>query len=67
MRKMPEKGMKSYAFEELVAEMAAAFVCAHLGLPYNNQHATYIESWLQSFKDNPKVLCRATTARTGCG
>ncbi|MBR0962504.1 DUF1738 domain-containing protein [Bradyrhizobium diazoefficiens] len=40
-------GSKSYAREELVAEMAGAFVCASLGIVPTVRHADYIGSWLE--------------------
>ena len=40
-------GTKKYAFEELVAEMNAAFCCASLGIVPTVRHADYIGSWLQ--------------------
>jgi len=40
-------GSKSYAREELVAEMAGAFVCASLGIAPTVRHADYIGSWLE--------------------
>ena len=36
-----------YAREELVAEMAGAFVCAWLGIVPTVRHADYIGSWLE--------------------
>jgi antirestriction protein ArdC len=39
-------GSKSYAREELVAEMAGSFVCASLGIVPTVRHADYIGSWL---------------------
>ena len=39
-------GIDAYAFEELVAEMGAAFLCSHLMLPGRMQHDSYIASWL---------------------
>ncbi|MBQ8101707.1 MAG: DUF1738 domain-containing protein [Afipia sp.] len=40
-------GSKSYAREELVAEMAGAFVCASLSIVPTVRHADYIGSWLE--------------------
>jgi antirestriction protein ArdC len=40
-------GSASYAREELVAEMAGAFVCAALGIVPTVRHADYIGSWLE--------------------
>jgi antirestriction protein ArdC len=40
------RGSKPYAREELVAEIAGAFVCASLGIVPTVRHADYIGSWL---------------------
>lgn len=40
-------GTKKYAFEELVAELSAAFACASLGIVPTVRHADYIGSWLE--------------------
>ena len=42
-------GSKAYAFEELVAEMNAAFCCASLGIVPTVRHADYIGSWLEKW------------------
>lgn len=47
------------AFEELVAEIGAAFLCAFLDMPYKNQHTAYIKGWVSMFKDKPETLFRA--------
>ncbi len=39
-------GSKKYAFEELIAEINAAFCCASLGIVPTVRHADYIASWL---------------------
>ena len=43
-------GTKNYAFEELVAEMNAAFCCASLGIIPTVRHADYIGSWLELWR-----------------
>jgi len=43
-------GSKSYAREELVAEMTAAFTCATLGITPTVRHADYIGSWLEIWR-----------------
>ncbi len=40
-------GTKKYAFEELVAELCAAFGCASLGIVPTVRHADYIGAWLE--------------------
>jgi len=54
---------KSYAYEELVAELGAAFVCAELGVQgQHEQHASYLDSWLSALKGDKTFLFRAAAA-----
>jgi len=39
-------GSKKYAFEELIAEISAAYLCASLNITPTVRHADYIGSWL---------------------
>ncbi|MBA8867027.1 antirestriction protein ArdC [Pantoea agglomerans] len=48
-----------YAFEELIAEMGSAFLCAQLGVYGEVQHESYIDSWLKVLKEDKKALFRA--------
>jgi antirestriction protein ArdC len=50
---------KKYAFEELVAELTSAFLCAHLGLKAELRHAGYIEHYLEVLKDDDRAFFRA--------
>lgn len=43
-------GSKSYAKEELCAEIAAAFLCATLGIVPTVRHSDYIASWLDKWR-----------------
>ena len=43
-------GDDRYAFEELIAELGAAFLCAHLGINGEMQHPSYIDSWCRALK-----------------
>lgn len=54
-------GDKAYAFEELVAEMASAFLCAKLGLQGELQHENYIASWLKILKEDYRALVKAAS------
>lgn len=54
-------GTQDYAREELVAEMATAFVCASLGIVPTIRHADYIGNWLQVLKDDAKAIVRAAS------
>ena len=54
-------GSHDYAKEELVAELAAAMVCGHLGLSAEPRadHARYLNAWLEALDDNPKYFAQA--------
>lgn len=53
-------GSPKYAFEELIAQMGNAFICAHLGLDVIDESASYIDSWIQALKSDKKAIFRAT-------
>jgi len=55
-------GDASYAFEELVAELGAAFLCAHCGVDGQMQHSSYIASWLKVLKNDKKAIFTAAAA-----
>ncbi|WP_042907309.1 ArdC family protein, partial [Gallibacterium anatis] len=60
-------GNKIYAFEELIAEMGGAFLCAHLGFNQVPQNAAYIESWLKILKADKRAIIKASGfARKAC-
>jgi len=52
-------GDQAYAFEELVAEMGAAFLCATCGIPYATRHSNYIGDWIQVLKDHKRAIFTA--------
>jgi antirestriction protein ArdC len=54
-------GTKKYAFEELVAEMNAAFCCASLGIAPTVRHADYIASWLEVLREDNRAVVRAAS------
>ena len=54
-------GSEPYAKEELVAEVAAAFTCAALGIAPTVRHADYIASWLSVLRDDEKAIFRAAS------
>lgn len=57
-------GKEGYAFEELVAELGAAFLCRHLGITLEPRadHAQYLNSWLQLLSNDKRALFRAAAA-----
>src|SRR5947209_7413521 len=59
-------GDQAYSVEELVAELTAAFVCAHLRLSSEprEDHAQYLASWLKVLKaDNRAIFTAASKAQ----
>lgn len=61
-------GDAAYAFEELVAELIAAFLCSHLGLSNEPRpdHAQYCASWLKVLK-NDKTAIFTAGSKAGAG
>ena len=62
-------GDNAYAAEELIAELGAAFTCAHLGLSTEprEDHAAYIQSWLRVLKaDSRAIFTAASRAQQAC-
>ncbi len=55
-------GIDAYAYEELVAEMGAAFLCAHCQLPARLEHASYIDTWLDALKKDKRLIFVAAGA-----
>ena len=55
-------GDQAYAREELVAEMGAAFLCAACEIPYQLQHASYIQSWINVLKADKRAVVMAAGA-----
>jgi antirestriction protein ArdC len=54
-------GDEAYAREELVAELGAAFLCADLELTpeVQDDHASYIATWLQVLKNDNRAIFQA--------
>lgn len=57
-------GSPEYAAEELVAEMGAAMLLAHLGMTAEprQDHLDYLGSWLRALEDDPRHLVTAASA-----
>jgi antirestriction protein ArdC len=56
-------GDSAYAAEELIAELGAAFTCAHLGLSTEprEDHAQYLASWLKVLKADSRAIFTAAS------
>ncbi|WP_233443098.1 ArdC family protein [Bradyrhizobium brasilense] len=57
---------KPYCFEELIAELGAAFLCAELGITNEPRpdHAQYIAQYLAILKEDKRAIFQAATAAT---
>ena len=58
------KSKEIRAFEELIAEIGAAFLCAQLGMEPTERvdHAAYVASWLSALRGDKRAIFRAATA-----
>lgn len=56
-------GDRAYAFEELVAELGAAFLCADLGITPEprEDHASYLAHWLKVLKEDKRAIFTAAS------
>ena len=54
-------GSKEYAFEELIAEISASFICCQLGFKYSTQHSAYVQSWIKVLKEDKTAIFRASS------
>lgn len=55
-------GSVDYGREELVAEMAGAFLCASLGIVPTVRHSDYLGSWLSIIREDNRAIVRAASA-----
>lgn len=58
-----ECARENYAFEELVAELGGAFLCAEFELEDipRKDHAQYLNNWLRFIREHPETLWRASS------
>lgn len=56
-------GSAAYAMEELIAELSAAFTCAHVRMSAKprTDHAQYLETWLKVLKDDKNAIMKASS------
>lgn len=57
------KPSETYAFEELIAELGASYLCADLGITteLRPDHAAYIATWLKVLKSDKKAIFTAAS------
>ena len=51
---------KVYAFEELIAEIGSAFLCAEFGIRGDLRHEGYVLSWIRDLEDDSKAIFKAS-------
>jgi len=54
-------GSTAYAREELIAELASAFLCAHLNIVPQIRHADYLGHWLGLLRDDSRAIFHAAS------
>jgi antirestriction protein ArdC len=54
-------GSTAYGREELIAELASAFLCAHFGIVPQIRHADYLGSWLKILKEDSRAIFHAAS------
>ena len=47
---------KAYAFEEMIAEIGSAFLCAEFGIRGELLHESYLLSWIRDLDYDPKAI-----------
>ena len=53
-------GDAAYAAEELIAEMGAAYLCAHCRIDGELRHASYLQSWLRVLRSDKRAIFTAS-------
>ncbi|WP_369721120.1 ArdC family protein [Bradyrhizobium sp. LLZ17] len=54
-------GSRSYAAEELIAELGAAFLCAEFGFDGDLRHAGYLATWIDLLKADKRAFFTASS------
>ena len=49
----------NYAFEELIAEIGSAFLCAQFAIGGRLQHAAYLHSYISAIKEDSALIYKA--------
>jgi antirestriction protein ArdC len=58
-------GSEDYSFEELVAELASAYLCARAGINNSlDNSSAYIQNWLKVLRDDKTMLLKASGKAT---
>jgi antirestriction protein ArdC len=58
-------GGEEYSFEELVAELTSAYLCANNGIDNTLENSTaYIQNWFEVLKNDKTMLLKASGKAT---
>jgi antirestriction protein ArdC len=57
-------GDAAYAFEELVAELGAAFLCGRFAIDHVSQAAAYVQSWIRVLRNDNRAIVTAARLAT---
>lgn len=57
----PRFGSSAYGREELIAELASAFLCARFGIEPQVRHADYLAAWLAILKADSRAIFHAAS------
>ena len=62
--RLADRSREGYAFEELIAELGAAYQCRIFGIDLEPRadHAKYLGGWLKALKDDKKFIFKAAAA-----
>lgn len=55
------RGSKDYAFEELVAEIGSAFMCAEFGITGELRHEEYVNEWCKILSNDANAVVSASS------
>jgi len=54
-------GSMDYSFEELVAELTSAYLCARIGTNNTMQNSSaYVQHWLKALREDKLMLLKAS-------
>jgi antirestriction protein ArdC len=55
-------GSQTYVYEELIAEICSAYVCAALAIVPTVRHADYLGAWVELLTEQDRAIVRAASA-----
>ena len=60
----PKRSKDEYAFEELIAELGAAFLCARTGITpmLRDDHIQYISTWIKNLQEDSRAIFKAASS-----